>query len=467
MVNPKIALLGSWPQIRMHQLTGLQYLHLIPLTIASLFVALGKFAVYAADQSESVLYSASAILMAHTVAVVVLFVAGKFIMRIPGNAPQIMGAIFAVVITNVFSAFLFRSILNNWNLDHIFQTVFQQFISLSFAAFIYLGMAWVFFTLTSNFNDVELAHNLLTDLSKKQLETTLLIRDSRTYAVREISLEIQSTRGTLANLNRTSDDATYNADGIWQLEGTLNKIENLVNKISGRFPGPVIMPNVYSKVRYSVSLVLSASASHNSFLPRLIAVVSFFGFCSWLSYFMSGLNAVFWGVILSSLSFGVFWLYEEYLVTRLAQKPNLIRIFAYETVVIAYLISWLLILGYFAGDNSGSYNAALAYAAIPFLFFNAGAILNGVISSSQQQRAQLTQQALLLRNDLAELEQIRKDEDRIWKLLFAGDIALSPTTASVMLRDAAVAKDTNQIFTIVANVDSLWNSVLLKLRTAT
>ena len=135
-------------------------------------------------------------------------------------------------------------------------------------------------------------------------------------------------------------------------------------------------------------------------------------------------------------------------------------------LVITYLFLWLLILGFFAGDNSASYGAALAYAAIPFIFFNGGAVLGGVIISSQEQREELTKQAFSLRKDLAELEQIRNAEDKVWKSLFLGDIALSPTTASVILRDATLTKDHDRIMAAIPNVNALWISVLAKLPAA-
>ena len=136
-------------------------------------------------------------------------------------------------------------------------------------------------------------------------------------------------------------------------------------------------------------------------------------------------------------------------------------------LVITYLFLWLLILGFFAGDNSASYGAALAYAAIPFIFFNGGAVLGGVIISSQEQREELTKQAFSLRKDLAELEQIRNAEDKVWKSLFACDIALSPTTASVILRDATMTKEHHLVALAVKNVITLWNSVLVKISNLT
>lgn len=182
---------------------------------------------------------------------------------------------------------------------------------------------------------------------------------------------------------------------------------------------------------------------------------------------MNELHAAFWGITLSALSYCIFFCYEKYLAPRLLRQVLIIRIFAFELVVVSYLFFWLLILGYFAGDDFGAYSAALAYAAIPFIFLNGGAVLGGVVISSLDQREELTIQASLLRQDLAKLEQIRSDEDKVWKSLFAGDIALSPTTASVILRDSTMATDNQQVLSALRNVNSLWNSVLKKISNTT
>ena len=79
---------------------------------------------------------------------------------------------------------------------------------------------------------------------------------------------------------------------------------------------------------------------------------------------------------------------------------------------------------------------------------------------SQEHRENLTAKAATLRKDMADLEQIRSDEDKVWKSLFVGDIALSPTTASVILRDATFTKDQERVAAAIPNVHALWKSVL-------
>lgn len=444
-------------------LVGPHTFDLVSLSLAGLVFALGRLTVYAADKSESIVYSACAIAISQGVVTVLLSILGRPILLVLSEKFRLLLAVTLLLLANVFGTVLFEAILYSWNFEPIAQSIFQRAISLLFTTFIYLGFGLVRQVLDGNFMQVRLAKGLLETLSFQQLELNREIRDSRTYAIREISLEIQSTIGTLDNFATTESPNQDLAREIDELQIMLKDIEVRTSQIANRFPGTVRMPKINSKIRYSAAVIISASTKPNRALPIIISVVAFFGFSSWLSFFMNALHTAFWSAILSALSYGIFFLHQKYVATKLQSKSLFLRILIFEILVTTYLFLWLLILGFFAGDNSGSYGAALAYAVIPFIFFNGGAILGGVIVSSQEQREQLTKQAFSLRKDLAELEQIRNSEDKVWKSLFAGDIALSPTTASVILRDATMTKEHNLVAVAVKNANVLWNSVLVKI----
>ena len=441
--------------------------NLLALIFAALVFSLGKLTVYAASQSNFLIYSASAVAISQCFAVFLLSLSGKYILRLPGTTFRTTLTVAAILIATSGGTKLFEAILLSWNLHPISQSALQRTISLAFAACTYLGFDSVFQIFGRNFKQVDLAKSLLTDLSKKQIDLTREIREARTFSIREISLEIQSTLGTIENYSSSNllDESSKNE--ISKLQKILGDIEIRVNQISSQFPGLVRIPRIDSKPRYSASVIISASTKPNMRFPILIAVVAFFGFCSWLSYFMNESHALFWGIALSFVSFCIFLGYEKYIASNLLKRSLVVRILVFEIVVSVYLFFWLVILGFFAGNNSGAYSAALAYAAIPFIFFNVGAILSGIIISSQDQREILTIQATILRKELAKLDQIRSEEDKVWKSLFAGDIALSPTTASVILRDASLTKEPEAVAAALTNVNALWNSVLLKISSAT
>ena len=448
-------------------LVGPHTFDLVSLSLAGLVFALGRLTVYAADKSESIVYSACAIAISQGVVTVLLSILGRPILLVLSEKFRLLLAVTLLLLANVFGTVLFEAILHSWNFEPIAQSIFQRAISLLFTTFIYLGFGLVRQVLDGNFMQVKLAKGLLETLSSQQLELTREIRDSRTYSIREISLEIQSTIGALDNFATPDSPNQDLASEIDELQTVLKEIEIRSNQITNRFPGTVRMPSIYSKVRYSAAVIISASTKPNEALPVIISVVAFFGFSSWLSFFMNAFLAAFWSAILSMSSFAIFFAHQKYVVTKLQTTLLFIRILVFEILVITYLFLWLLVLGFFAGDNNASYLAALAYAVIPFIFFNGGAILGGVIVSSQEQREQLTKQAFSLRKDLAELEQIRNAEDKVWKSLFAGDIALSPTTASVILRDATMTKEHKLVALAVKNVITLWNSVLVKISNLT
>ena len=455
--------MGTPARKLLQSLAGPYTFNLVSLILAAMVFSLGRLTVYAADQSQYLVYSLSALAISQSFAVITLLITGTLLFRAPIVKLRPIVAVVAILIVNILSTILFELILRSWNLEPIPQSIFQRVISLLFATFIYLGFGWVSAALDLNFKQVKLGKELLTSLSKQQIELSLTIRDARTFAIREVSLEIQSTKGTLENFVSISSRNEETDNQINQLQKTLDEVETRVSNISSRFPGTVRIAKFSAKANYSFSSVVNASTKKNEALPGLICAFAFFGFSSWLSYFLDDSAAFFWGTILSISSFAIFWAYEKYLVTKVVAQPVSVRVLIYEATVVSYLFFWLLILGYFGGDNSVAYGAALAYAAIPFIFFNGGAVLGGIVTLSQERRENLTTQAASLRKDLANLEKIRSDEDKVWKSLFVGDIALSPTTASVILRDATLTKDVDRVLAAIPNVNALWRTVFSKL----
>jgi hypothetical protein len=454
----------AWKLFR--NIAGPETFNLVSLCLATIVFSLGRLTVYAADQSENLVYILGALALSQSLVVIVLALVGRILFRAPlGNLRQLF-VVIAIFAVSILGTILFESILRSWNLEPISQSWFQRAITLMFSTFIFLGFGWVSAALHNNFKQVNLGKELITTLSKQQLELSSTIKDARTFAIREVSLEIQSTRGTLDNFVATSARSHETDDQIKQLQRTLDEVESRVSKISNQFPGYVRTPKINSRARITFVDIVNTSTQQNQALPGLISVFAFFGFSSWLSYFLADVNAFVWGTILSASSFVIFWAYEKYLVKQLVAKPIFIRVLVYEVIVISYLFFWLVILGFFAGDNSEAYGAALAYAAIPFVFFNGGAVLGGIVRLSQEHRDNLTANASSLRKVMAELEQIRSEEDKVWKSLFVGDIALSPTTASVILRDATLTKDHDRVVAAIPNVNALWTSVLLKLPTS-
>lgn len=444
-------------------LVGAHTFNLTPLIFAALVFSLGRLTVYAASETEFLIYGAGAVVISEIAVVVALSILGKYILKYSKGALQVILASSLILLVNIFGTILFEAILHNWSLEPIAQTLFQRGISLAFTLVLYLGFGWTLNILDRNLKQTFLDKGLLADLSKRQLELHHEIRDTRTYSIREISLEVQATLGTIETFMLSSAVDQDLATKSGELQLVLQEIQVQLNQIANRFPRLAQLRQVHPSNRLTVGKVLSSGASPNKVFPRLVSLVSLIGFCSWLSYFMNELHAAFWGMALSMLSFVIFFGYEKYIGSKLLKMSLLFRILAFETFIVIYLFFWLLILGFFAGDNSSAYGAALVYAVIPFVFFNSGLVMNGLVVSSQELCTQLAEQAEILENELAALVQIRNDEAKVWKSLFAGDISLSPTAASVILRDATLSKGQERVALAIANVSTLWNSLLDKI----
>jgi hypothetical protein len=455
--------LSSGSSRKFQNLVGAHTFNLTSLIFASLVFSLGRLTVYAANETEFLFYSAGAVVISEIAVVVSLSILGKYISKYSDGALQEILTCLGILVVNIFGTILFETVLHVWSLEPIPQNLFQRGISLGFTLVVYLGFGWTLNILDRNLKQVFLAKGILADLSKRRLELHREIRDARTYSIREISLEIQATLGTIETFTTSNSVNQSLSTKLGQLQLVLHELQFRVNQIANRFPRSVQTRQVHPLARFGIGMVLSASLRPNQVFPRLVSVVAFFGFCSWLSYFTNGLHAAFWGMTLSILSFVIFFGYEKYIASKLLNVSLVFRFLAFETFILIYLFFWLLILGFFAGDNSAAYGAALVFAVIPFIFFNSGLVISGLVISSQAQRVQLAEHAAILKGELAALDQVRTDEDKVWKSLFAGDISLSPTTASVILLDVTLSKDQERVELAIVNVTALWNSLLDKI----
>jgi hypothetical protein len=209
----------------LQNLAGPETFNIVSLSLAALVFSLGKLTVYAADQGQFLIYSLSALAISQSLVVIALSVIGKFLFQASIGKAQLILVVAAILIVNILGTILFELILRNWTIDPISQSIFQRVISLLFTTFIYLGFGWVSAALDSNFKQVKLGKELLTSLSKQQLELSLTIRDARTFAIREVSLEVQSTRGSLENFMATNSDDQDIDHQINQLQKTLDEVE--------------------------------------------------------------------------------------------------------------------------------------------------------------------------------------------------------------------------------------------------
>jgi hypothetical protein len=216
----------------------------------------------------------------------------------------------------------------------------------------------------------------------------------------------------------------------------------------------------------SLDFILDGVKKENSYLPISMAAISLFGLISWLGYFVDTRSIVLWGSVLSLIGYAVFWIYIKLVAPKLLRLSLVFRVICFELLLITYLFFWLLLLGFIAGDSSGSYSTALVNAIIPFLLFNGASVTGGILHSTQIHRAELQMQALELRISLKELEALRAFEENIWKSLFAGDIGHSPTTASVMLKDLTVTGNGQKLSEVLSSASAIWKSVETKLRAA-
>jgi hypothetical protein len=124
--------------------------------------------------------------------------------------------------------------------------------------------------------------------------------------------------------------------------------------------------------------------------------------------------------------------------------------------VLVYVLLWTLTIGFVAGDVQVGYNLAIASALIPFALLNVAAFGIGLIASSQKYRAALAVLAESLSQELISLEKIRNKEVDSFRSIFGGELQHSPTSASVIMREAASNGDYQHQVVAIEKATEIW-----------
>ncbi len=429
-----------------------------------MIVSLNKISVITFSTLDPLIYVASAVILSQMIAIVFLALIGKAISRVINLVLRVTLLVSAYGISNLVANKILELLFNAWSLELVTPSTWQALISVIFSTLIFLGSSWVVHLITGNMNQVSTADGIVDELFRERQRLIQIVNDGRNFAGRELSLEVQASRSALESLESNSGLTEESSADLEALRQTLSKVgmktQASTSSISNRASGPSQISRKY----YLFNPIIDYLKRENSFLPISMALISLFGFGTWLGYFVDARGIVLWGSTLSLVGYGVFWTYVKLLAPRLVRLPIVFRILFFEVLLIFYLFFWFLLLGFIAGDNSSSYSVALANAIAPFLLFNGAAAIGGVLNSTQIYRAELLVQTSELRISLMELEATRNLEEDIWKSLFAGDIVNSPTTASVMLNDLSVAGDTQKISEALPGILAIWNSVETKLQ---
>jgi hypothetical protein len=445
------------------QVCGPHAFDFIPVFLASMFIALGATTVAVSASEDPGIYTASAVLLSKAISVTFLVSVGNLILRVKSLSARTVLVITAYFVSSLVANAAMNLLLAAWNINPIERQLWQILFASLFATFIYLGANWSTHAIYENLYQVRTARNILDDLSGQRSELIRSVNEGRIFVARELSLEVQSTLGSIETIESKITVSGINSGELDQLKSSLSEVTVRVSALSQRFPDSTQQTKSNLNPRHTLRYFLESVTSENRYLPALMALLSLFGLGTWLGYLTDSTNILIWGSVLSLVGFVVFWLYLKILIPLIPRRMIMLRITVLEMLLLLYLFFWFVLIGFITGDNATAYGVALANSVIPFITFNAAVVLGGVLRTTQAQRSQLLAQAMELRAALKEIEELRKTEESLWKILFAGDIASSPTTASVMLRDVSLSGDQTRLAELLPNVVTIWSSVAQQL----
>lgn len=445
------------------QISGPRAFSVTSLILATTFVTLNRISVIAFEVSDPLIYVASAVILSQMIAFVVLIFAGKGILQVTNLAVRTTLVITAYFVATILANEIIKLLFQSWNIDQISPPTWQIMLNLIFTTLIFLGFSWVGHFISGNLYQVTTAREIVDELFRERQRLIQIINDGRNFAGRELSLEVEASRAAIELCESKYEIAESDLLNFESLNLSLSKIEESVRDKTKALPNRASGLRHRSGKYNSLSFMIDNVKRENSYLPIAMAVISLFGLGTWLGYFVDTRSVLLWGSALSLIGYVGFWMYLKLLAPKLLRFAVVFRVIFFELFLISYLFFWLLLLGFIAGDNSTSYSVALVNAIIPFLLFNGASVIGGILNSTQIYRSELLTKASELRISLMELETLRAHEADSWKSLFAGDIAYSPTTASVMLQDLIVTQNELKVHETLLAVVAIWKTVESKL----
>jgi len=445
------------------QISGPRAFSVTSLILATTFVTLNRISVIAFEVSDLLIYVASAVILSQMIAFVVLIFAGKGILQVTNLAVRTTLVITAYFVATILANEIIKLLFQSWNIDQISPPTWQIMLNIIFTTLIFLGFSWVGHFISGNLYQVTTAREIVDELFRERQRLIQIINDGRNFAGRELSLEVEASRAAIELCESKYEIAESDLLNFASLNLSLSKIEESVRDKTKALPNRASGLRQISGKYNSLSFMIDNVKRENSYLPISMAVISLFGLGTWLGYFVDTRSVLLWGSALSLIGYVGFWMYLKLLAPKLLRFAVVFRVIFFELFLIFYLFFWLLLLGFIAGDNSTSYSVALVNAIIPFLLFNGASVIGGILNSTQIYRTELLTKASELRISLMELETLRAHEADSWKSLFAGDIAYSPTTASVMLQDLIVTQNELKVHETLLAVVAIWKTVESKL----
>ena len=448
-----------WPAAVIEKLSGPHIFDFSAIFLASIVVTLARFIAYSQSPREDLGYVLGAIVVSQLFAAGFLIGSRTFLIRISKPRDRADFVIATSLFSNVIWWVAMDAVFAHWQLTQSEYSQWKILSGLIFSSFTVIG-----FSLGINliYENIELEKQANEEVNMLQIAIVKLIRninDSRTFLTRELALEVQSSHESLETMLETS---TFNEEDdarVLELSDALNAVTVFNRDVVQRYPARSKSPESIPKIIYNARYIIASGTQRNKLLPIALGIVSIFGLSGWFKYSLENIEIFARVVLLSSLGFILFWVYEQLVMPLLMNFAPWFRVITFEFAVLIYLSVWILTIGYVSGDEQIGYRLAIASALIPFALLNVAAFGSGLIVSSQKYRVALAALAESLSQELLKLEKIKNTESESFRSIFGGNLELSPTSASLILQEATRNGEQHQIAAI-KKATEIWELTL-------
>ena len=445
------------------RIAGPQAFNPYGLTLVAVVATIGTLSIYTSYDAQNFFKTFAILTIVQFFAFLPLVVLGPLVHSIKGLANRAAAVIGCYILANVIRSVVLDFLLIKWGIETESRLAFRIYSNAIFLSILMAVLAWGADLVADDISQVKVDEELIAQNKEKYISIIEEVEQARTYVTRELALEISATQAELEIFEFNNDLTDQDNKLLAELRGLLSQISTKLSELT-RNPGlsrnalSVELPN-----RYSFSKIIDASTYVNPYLPGVLGGLSFVALAGWLGYFVDRLTAMRWASYLAVYSFIVYWLYRRYLVPRMRKRSSLVRLLIYELSLGPFVFFWLALLGYYAGDDSKTYGIAGANSISVFIFANITTFVSGVLAAASEYREALGDASKKLRDEIEGAQLIKTREENIWKEFFAGDLANSPTTATVRVRDVVSRPDGPSFSEVQPSVVRIWQNVLHQL----
>lgn len=448
------------------RIAGPQAFNPFSLILVSSIATIGTLSIYTSYDAQDFFVTLAILVVVQLFALLPIVLIAPAVKTIPNLVNRVGAVLASYVLVNVIRSILLDILLVNWGLETESRLAFRLYSNVVFLSILMISLAVGADVISDDVAQVRIEEEGIV-LNREKLATIKGgITQARTYVSRELALEVSATTAELDTYEFRNKLTSPEQSKLNEFRALLDSVsKRLIEIKSGVLPKMVSL-DAATPVRYSLKKIIDASTSVNPYRPGLMGGLSFIALAGWLGYFVDRITALRWAAFLGIYSFVVYSMYRRFFLPLLRKQTILIRAVLFEISLIPFVFFWLALLGFIAGDDSETYGIAAANSISVFIFANLATFVSGVLVAAAEYRAELEIYSKLVQEQIEILQGVKTQEENIWREFFAGDIAKSPTTATVRVRDAVGSQDGNRFNEVQPAVIDIWQNVLKQLSVA-